>query len=316
MGGSHIVEASDSNDKGLRLGRVLKGLGGFYTVEEKSAGGTPASGSGLWECRLRGRFRREKQDVLPGDFVAFDTVDENGRKGVVERVLPRTNRLTRPTVANVDQVLIVLAADYPQPDLWLLDRLLVMVLAEQIHPLLCWNKEDLAGPGYLEGFMRPYEAAGFRQVVTCALDGMGLDRLITELAGKTTVLAGPSGVGKSSLLNKIDPRLALKTGEISEKLGRGRHTTRHVELFPVQGGGYVADTPGFSSSELLQYTAVSRENLQFCFREFAPFLGQCRYPSCAHHKETGCAVKTAMEQGKIHPSRYANYVKLLCSDDK
>ncbi|MCL2166159.1 MAG: GTPase RsgA, partial [Clostridiales bacterium] len=147
----------------------------------------------LWECRLRGRFRREKQDVLPGDFVLFEVVDESTRKGVVEEILPRKNRLVRPTVANVDQSLIVMAADYPQPDLWLLDRLLLMIQAEEIEPLLCWNKEDLAGIGELDEYQKPYEAAGVNQLVTCALNGLGVSQLGEKLAGRTTVLAGPSG---------------------------------------------------------------------------------------------------------------------------
>ncbi|MDR0469790.1 MAG: ribosome small subunit-dependent GTPase A, partial [Peptococcaceae bacterium] len=211
----------------MRNGRIIKGIGGFYTVDE----GVDAGGR-LWECRLRGRFRREKQDVLAGDLVAFDVVDDAQSKGVVEEIKPRKNRLIRPPVANVEQALVVLASDQPQPDLWLLDRLLVMIRAEDIEPLLCWNKEDLAGVGEMENFLKPYEAAGVTQMVTCALNGFGVPSLAEKLAGRTTVLAGPSGVGKSSLLNQIEPGISLKTGEISDKLGRGKHTTRHVEWIP------------------------------------------------------------------------------------
>jgi ribosome biogenesis GTPase len=290
--------------KGLRSGRIIKGVGGFYTVDE---GGE--AGGRLWECRLRGRFRREKQEVLPGDLVAFDAVDEAQGKGVVEEVLPRKNRLIRPPVANVDQALIVLASDQPQPDLWLLDRLLVMILAEDIEPLLCWNKEDLAGAGGLEGYLKPYEAAGRAQVTTCAISGVGVPLLAEKLTGRTTVLAGPSGVGKSSLLNQIEPGISLKTGEISDKLGRGRHTTRHVEWIPLTIGGWVADTPGFSQMSMPE--SVTSETLVEYYAEFAPFEERCRFRSCQHDQEDDCGVSAGVQEGAIDEGRYRRYLAFL-----
>ena len=263
----------------------------------------------MWECRLRGRFRREKQEVLPGDLVDFGVVDAEKRKGVVEGVKPRKNRLVRPPVANVDQALIVLAADYPQPDLWLLDRLLVMIIAEGIQPLLCWNKEDLAGLGGLEALMKPYEAAGVDQLATCALSGLGVSLLHRKLSGRTTVLAGPSGVGKSSLLNLIKPGIALKIGEISEKLGRGRHTTRHVEWIPLSNGGWVADTPGFS--QMLIPDSVTSKGLADYYPEFDPFLEACRFRSCLHRQPQDCGVSQGVQEGAIDEGRYQRYLSFL-----
>ena len=285
-------------------GRVLKGVGGFYTVNESGS-----VGGGLWECRLRGRFRREKQEVLAGDIVSFRPLDEVVKKGVVEEVGPRKNRLLRPPVANVDQALIVLAADQPQPDLQLLDRLLIMILAEDVQPLLCWNKEDLAGLGELEDLMKPYEAAGVTQMITCALNGLGADRLGGYLAGRTTVLAGPSGTGKSSLLNRIEPGIMLKTGEISDRIGRGRHTTRQVEWIPLAGGGWVADTPGFS--RLLMPEGVTSDTLAHYYPEFDPFIGECRFRSCIHNQEENCGVSQGVRDGNVDEGRYRRYLAFL-----
>ena len=247
--------------------------------------------------------------MLPGDIVAFDAVDEAGRKGIVEAVLPRKNRLLRPTVANVDQALVVLAADYPQPDLWLLDRLLLMILAEGIEPLLCWNKEDLAGFDELSVYMKPYEAAGFDQLATCALTGHGVALLGEKLAGRTTVLAGPSGVGKSSLLNRIEPDITLKTGGISDKTGRGRHTTRHVEWIPLTQGGWVADTPGFS--QMVMPEALTSATLADYYPEFTPYLGGCRFRSCIHDQEQDCGISEGVREGGLDEGRYRRYQAFL-----
>ncbi len=288
----------------LRQGRILKGFGGFYYIQEDRD-----TGKSLWECRLRGRFRREKQEVLAGDLVAFATVDEAKLKGVVEKVLPRRNRLLRPPVANVDQALVVLAVDWPQPDLWLLDRLLIMILAEGIEPLLCWNKEDLAKDSKLKELTAPYEAAGITQLATCALSGQGVEALSLHLAGKTTVLAGPSGVGKSSLLNQVEPGILLKTGDLSDKLGRGKHTTRHVEWLPLSVGGWVADTPGFS--QILLPEKVSGAELVNYYQEFAPYREHCRFRSCLHHQEQDCAVRQAVADKSIDQGRYQRYITFL-----
>ncbi len=297
-----IIE--EGQKAGLRQGRVLKGFGGFYYIQEDHN-----TGKSLWECRLRGRFRREKQEVLAGDLVAFATVDEAKLKGVVEEVLPRRNRLLRPPVANVDQALVVLAVDWPQPDLWLLDRLLIMILAEGIEPLLCWNKEDLAKDSKLKELTAPYEAAGITQLATCALSGQGVEALSLHLAGKTTVLAGPSGVGKSSLLNQVEPGILLKTGDLSDKLGRGKHTTRHVEWLPLSVGGWVADTPGFSQIFLPE--KVGGAELANYYQEFALYREHCRFRSCLHHQEQDCAVRQAVADKSIDQGRYRRYTTFL-----
>ncbi len=297
-----IIEESQKAE--LRQGRILKGFGGFYYIQEDHDGG-----KSLWECRLRGRFRREKQEVLAGDLVAFASVDEAKRKGVVEEVLPRKNRLLRPPVANVDQALVVLAVDWPQPDMWLLDRLLIMILAEGIEPLLCWNKEDLAKDSMLRGLTAPYEAAGIAQLATCALSGQGIAALSLHLAGKTTVLAGPSGVGKSSLLNQVEPGIMLKTGDLSDKLGRGKHTTRHVEWLPLSIGGWVADTPGFSQIFLPEKVAAAE--LANYYPEFAPYRENCRFRSCLHHQEQDCSVRQAVADKSIDQGRYQRYITFL-----
>jgi ribosome biogenesis GTPase len=241
--------------------------------------------------------------------VAFAVVDGSRRLGVIEAILPRSNRLLRPPVANADQALVVLAAGDPPPDLWLLDKLLIMIRTAGIAPLLCWNKEDLAERGDLAELTEPYRAAGVEQEVTCALDGQGVPALCRRLMGRATVLAGPSGVGKSSLLNRIQPGLTLKTGEVSEKLGRGRHTTRHVEWIPLERGGWVADTPGFSRIALPE--GVGREDLAAFYPEFAPWTGECRFTSCLHDKERDCGVRQAATTGQIDQGRYRRYVGFL-----
>jgi len=263
----------------------------------------------LWVCRLRGRFRREKQDILPGDLVTFTVTDEGGRIGVIESVLPRVNRLSRPTVANTDNALIVMAVDSPKPDLWLLDRLLLIVAAQEISPILCWNKADLAEEGSLEQLIKPYEAAGIAQVVTSAVKETGLDDLSRLLAHKSTVLAGQSGVGKSSLLNMIIEGISLKTGEISERIGRGRHTTRHVEWIPLTGGGWVADTPGFS--QITMPESIMPDTLAAYYDDFDPFLEGCRFRSCRHDQEQDCGVSLAAREGDLDEGRYNRYLSFL-----
>ena len=282
--------------KSPRDGRIIKGYGGFYYVDD---------GTGLWECRLRGRFRKEKQEVLAGDQVLFTVVDAGKQKGVVDEIRPRKNRLIRPLVANVDQALIVMAAKDPEPDLWLLDRLLIMILQAGIEPLLCWNKSDLASEDTLGRFCLPYEAAGIRQFLACAAKGEGVKELKEALRGRTTVLAGPSGVGKSSLLNCLEPGLTLKTGRVSEKLGRGRHTTRHVEWLPLSFGGWVADTPGFSQIYLPE--GLSREELTRAYGEFQAYRSGCRFASCSHLKEQDCGIRQALAAGLLDEGRYQRY---------
>jgi ribosome biogenesis GTPase len=280
-------------------GLIIKGYGGFYYVDD---------GRGLWECSLRGRFRFKKQDFLSGDRVAFAAVSNERRTGVIEAVLPRKNQLLRPSVANMDQVVAVLAAMDPKPDLWLLDRLLLMIQAADAAPVICFNKRDLDPEG-LGKLVRAYGPAGFPIVVACTLDGFGIEGLREIMKDRTTVFAGPSGVGKSSLLNALEPELKLKTGEISEKLGRGRHTTRHVELLALPFGGWVADTPGFSQLYLPE--KVKAADLACLYPDFRPYTDQCQFASCVHRDEPFCGVRDAAEEGRLDSGRYERYRMFL-----
>jgi len=281
-------------------GWIIKGVGGLYTVD---------CGDRLWECGLRGRFRREKRDILPGDIVSVTPIDEAARKGVIEEILPRANRLTRPPVANVDQVLIVMASDQPKPDLWLLDRILLMAKERDIKPTLCWNKEDLADPVELKEYIRIYEAAGLPQFVTSAKSGAGASELSAAFAGKRTVLAGPSGVGKSSLLNMIGKGLSLKTGAISDRMGRGKHTTRHVEWISVSPDGWVADTPGFSQAVIPE--SIEAGALADYYPDFAPWDANCSFRSCLHDQDRDCGVSQGVRDGAVDEGRYRRYLSFL-----
>lgn len=280
----------------LREGTVVKAYGGHYYV---------LSGETTYDCHLRGRFRKEKQPVLVGDEVTWRLVGQG--RGVIEHVHPRCTVLLRPPVTNVDLALIIFAVKDPDPNTFLLDRFLIQAEFAGVEPAICLNKVDL-GAGGVQEVVRAYGRAGYTVVCTSAREGSGLDDLRALLSEGITVLAGPSGVGKSSLLNALVPGLNLKTGEISRKLGRGRHTTRHVELLPLPGGGLVADTPGFSS---LYLPEMKREDLGEFYPEFAARRANCRFTLCLHFQEPGCAVKKAVEEGEIALFRYENYVQLL-----
>lgn len=276
-------------------GIVIRAYGGYYYVHD---------GRGEWECSLRGRFRHAKQQVLVGDRVCFRP--GRGRAGVIEKVLPRRSALVRPPVANVDQAVIVFAVREPDPNPGLLDRFLITAAMNNIEPLICFNKVDLAGNGRVELVSRYQES--YRVVVTSARTGRGLDQLREALRGRVSVFAGPSGVGKSTILNALLPGLKLKTGEISEKLKRGRHTTRHVELIFLPEGGLVADTPGFTSLDLPD---MEPEELAAYFPELEAYYGKCYFTGCLHYKEPGCAVKEAVEAGRIDEARYRQYLVFL-----
>lgn len=280
-------------------GILLKGYSGFYYVF--------ADGQ-IWECSLRGRFRLSKQEFLPGDQVKI--LPGVGNKGTIEEVEPRRNSLIRPTIANVDQAFLVFACKSPVPDLNLLDRLLVQVTAAKIKPIIVLNKIDLGTHGDSDSFAADgldfYQEIGYDLLKVSSKTGQGIAQLQEHIKGKISVLAGPSGVGKSSLVNALSPGLELKTGEVSKKLKRGRHTTRHVELL-VCGDGLLADTPGFSS---LFLPPMKREELSAYFPEFQE-VGDCRFADCLHQKEPDCAVKAALEAGQIKPSRYEHYCKFL-----
>ena len=270
---------------------IRKALSGFYYVHTED-------GREL-ECRAKGVFRKEGITPLVGDQVEVEN-------GVVSRILPRKNQILRPPAANIDRAVLVVSSAKPQPNTLILDKLIAVCESKGIEPVLVFTKTDLADSGELQ---EVYRKAGFR-VFTSGLGQMDHSELLSELSGRLSVFIGNSGVGKSSLLNQIDRRFCLETGEISRKLGRGRHTTRQVELFPLEGGGYVADTPGFSAIQMERYDVVHKEQLPYCFREFEPFLDQCRFPSCSHTCEKGCAVLEAVREGKISRSRHESYVAL------
>ncbi|MDD3652946.1 MAG: ribosome small subunit-dependent GTPase A [Desulfotomaculaceae bacterium] len=276
-------------------GIVVKAYGGYYYVY---------NGHEEWECSLRGRFRYEKQQVLVGDRVEVSL--ESGRAGVIVNVLPRCSLLLRPMIANVEQAVIVFSVQRPKPNPGLLDRFLITTILNNIEPLVCFNKIDLAVDGIME-FVSCYQSF-YPVMLTSTITGTGLERLSESLRGKISVFAGPSGVGKSTILNAILPGIKLKTGEISKKLKRGKHTTRHVELIPLPEGGLVADTPGFSSLELPE---LRPEDLSRCFPEIKKYTRQCYYTGCLHDKEPDCAVKEAVGMGNIAEIRYRQYLEFL-----
>ncbi|MGE4352636.1 MAG: ribosome small subunit-dependent GTPase A [Oscillospiraceae bacterium] len=279
----------------MSRGIITKALSGFYYVS--SAGRT-------FVCRARGKFRLDGITPLVGDSVEIDT---DGGEGTIKALYPRRNYFIRPAVANIDVLIIMASGVIPVTDPFLIDR--VAALAEHAHAdvLICINKTDL-DPG--DELYDIYSKTGYRVIRTSAETGEGREALLSEIAGKTCAFTGNSGVGKSSILNAIDPRFQLKVGDVSEKLGRGRHTTRHVELFDLGGGTFVADTPGFASFDFEKMEPIFKDEMQDLFCEFRPFIGKCRYRDCAHIKEPGCAVLEAVEQGIIAESRHASYVRL------
>jgi ribosome biogenesis GTPase len=280
----------------MQQGLVIKGYGGFYFVQ---------AADGVYQCQGRGRLHRKTGSLLPGDRVRITELAE--RSGVIESVLPRKNSLQRPPIANVDQSVLVCSLASPQPDLQLLDRLLVLSEAQGLSILICLTKLDLVEPEQAESLAETYRQAGYRVVATAAKQGKGIDSLAGCLADQVSVLSGPSGVGKSTLMNALLPGAELETGEISHKLRRGRHTTRYVQLLPV-AGGYLADTPGFSSLELPQ---IKRQELAGYFPEIGQRAGDCRFIDCLHNHEPDCAVKAALERGEVNSQRYRHYLDFL-----
>lgn len=278
-------------------GTIVKALSGFYYVDV----GTDCEPVA---CRGRGKLRHNKITPLVGDHVEI-TVTAEGT-GMVDEVLPRSNQFQRPMVANMDQLVILASGAIPVTDPFLIDRMIALAEYKHCQPIICFNKCDLEPA---EDLVELYRQAGFQSFSISAQTGTGLDQLMGVLEGKISAFTGNSGVGKSSVLNALCPQFGLKVGEVSEKLGRGRHTTRHVELFRV-GGGLVADTPGFSAFDVEQMELIPKEELECTFREFHPYLDQCRFVGCAHVKERGCAVRQAVEQGEIADSRYRSYVRL------
>ena len=277
-------------------GIIMKALSGFYYVDD---------GQTVTACRGRGKLRRDKINPLVGDRVRFTPL-ENG-SGALEEILPRKNEFFRPAVANIDQLVVIASQAIPVTDPFLIDRVAAIAESRGCDVVVCVNKCDLADGEPLAAI---YRAAGFRTLMVSAETGEGMEELRQAITGKVSAFTGNSGVGKSSILNALDPQFSLATGDVSQKLGRGRHTTRHVELLRLSCGALVADTPGFSSFDVDRMELARAEDLQYAFREFAPYLDKCRFQDCAHVKEKGCAVLEALDQGKIQPTRHQSYARL------
>ena len=277
-------------------GTIMKALSGFYYVDD---------GQSVTACRGRGKLRHEKVTPLVGDRVRFTPLGDG--TGTLDEILPRKNEFYRPAVANIDLLVIIASEATPVTDPFLIDRVVAIAEGRGCECVICINKCDLV-PG--ERLAAIYQSAGFPTVRISAETGEGIQTLREIISGKVCAFTGNSGVGKSSILNALEPQVALATGDVSQKLGRGRHTTRHVELFRLSCGAVVADTPGFSSFDVDRMELMRKEELQHCFREFAPYLDDCQFQDCAHVKEKGCAVLEAVKIGGIQPTRHQSYLRL------
>lgn len=280
-------------------GKIIKGIAGFYYVHTTE--------SGTYECKAKGIFRKDKIKPLVGDNVIIDVINEEEKTGNLVEILPRKNVLVRPAVANVDQALVIFAISRPKPNFNLLDRFLIMMERQNVLSVICFNKMDIASEEEEQKLRTIYENCGCQVLFTSAAQEEGMENVRSRLRGKTTTVAGPSGVGKSSIINLLAPDVGMETGEISQKIDRGKHTTRHSQLIMLEEGTYIMDTPGFSS---LYLQDLEKEELKDFFAEFKEYEPYCRFQGCAHINEPGCGVKAALEEGKISLSRYENYVEL------
>ena len=278
----------------IETGRIIKSLSGFYDVQTEKK---------VITCRARGSMRRTGMSPQVGDMV--DISVEKG-KGMVEKIHPRKNCFVRPAVANLDLLVVFAANVNPVTEPFLIDRVAAIAGDQEVPACICVNKCDMDPAEDLSAI---YRQAGYTVIQTSAETGLGIEELRKELSGKFCAFTGNSGVGKSSILNSLDPELKLPVGEVSEKLGRGRHTTRHVQLYAI-GDALIADTPGFSSFDTDQMEVILKENLQYAFPEFGKYIGTCQFRDCSHRKEPGCAVTTALANGEIGKSRYESYLKL------
>ena len=276
-------------------GIIVKSIAGFYYVK---------TCSGIFECKPRGIFRNKKIKPIVGDRVDL-SVDEKNGTYVIENVKERKNEFLRPTVANIDQLLIVSSVCDPEPNFLVIDKMLALCCDKNIEPILVISKIDLKNPDFI---LDVYKNLNIKIALFSKYKEDTIEDIKNYLKGKISALTGNTGVGKSTILNLINEDLNLQTGQTSKKLGRGKHTTRHVELFPLPFGGFVADTPGFSSLEIAKYNLIEHENLKYCFEEFSPFVSKCKFNSCNHLKESECAVKKALDDGLISKSRYESYV--------
>lgn len=285
-------------------GKIVKGISGFYYVH--------VAESGIYECKAKGIFRNQNIKPLVGDDVEIVIIDEKEKKGNIEKILQRKNELIRPAVANIDLALIIFAAAKPQPNFNLLDRFLVMMEYQKVPVTICFNKRDLVTDEEVEKMAGVYKNCGYEVIYTSAAEKQGIEELRALLEGKTTAVAGPSGVGKSSLVNSLQQGIRMETGSISKKIERGKHTTRHSEIIPIAGNTYIMDTPGFST---LYIPGFEKEDLQQFYPEFAEYEPFCRFKGCSHISEPDCGIKEALSQGKVSSLRYENY-KLLYDELK
>jgi len=280
-------------------GKIVKGISGFYYVY--------VVGTGIYECKAKGAFRNQKMKPLVGDNVEIAVIDQENKKGNVEAILPRKNELIRPAVSNIDMALVIFAAAKPEPNFNLLDRFLCMMECQRVPVTICFNKCDLVTEEQKKALEDIYRPAGYNIIFTSAKKGVNLDALKELLRGKTTTVAGPSGVGKSSLINQLQDTVYMETGSISKKIERGKHTTRHSEIIALQDDSYIVDTPGFSSMDV---PGFEKEDLWTCYPEFLPFEPYCKFQGCSHISEPNCGVKEALTEGKISQVRYDNYILL------
>ena len=285
-------------------GKIVKGISGFYYVF--------VEGTGIYECKAKGVFRNKKVKPLVGDNVEIAVIDEEKMLGNVEEILPRLNELIRPAVSNIDMALVIFAAAKPQPNFNLLDRFLCMMEYQKVPVTICFNKCDLVTEEERKALEDIYKPAGYDILFTSAKTKENIEELKALLKNKTTTVAGPSGVGKSSLINTLQDEIQMETGKISEKIERGKHTTRHSEIIPIGKGSYIMDTPGFSSMDV---PGFEKEDLWICYPEFVPHEPYCKFQGCSHISEPECGVKDALAEGKISPERYENY-KLLYDELK